>query len=114
MCAYLKHKKNIVTMTSKTIPNTLVDTREVDKQYVNTWLNNRTLLNLTSKTSLNECYECYTIFLQRDEKKVPLTKTSFSSLFRDFLKHHEDQAKIRFYHESSLFIKKIELVSSTR
>ena len=40
---------------------------------------------------------------------MPLTKKSFSGLFRNLLKEYQDKGKVRFYQRSSILIKGVKI-----
>ncbi len=83
--------------------------KDFDILNVKEWVKLKLKFNPSANTSLKHCYEAYKKYLESDKKIVPLTKKSFSSLFRNALKENEDNGQVRFYQRSSILIKGIEI-----
>lgn len=86
------------------------DIKELDNSNVKDWVKKKLILNPSSNTSLKHCYEAYKNYLEFEKKVVPLTKKSFSILFRELLREDENKGKVRFYQRSSILIKGVEIV----
>ena len=86
------------------------DIKELDNSNVKDWVKKKLILNLSSNTSLKHCYEAYKNYLEFEKKVVPLTKKSFSILFRELLREDENKGKLRFYQRCSILIKGVEIV----
>jgi phage/plasmid-associated DNA primase len=76
---------------------------------VKDWIDKQLEFNPSAETYLKQCYEGYKKYLEIKKKVVPLSKKSFSRLFKDSLKEREDQGQIRFYQRSSILIRGVKL-----
>lgn len=84
--------------------------KELDISNVEDWVKKKLILNPSANTSLKHCYEAYKNYLEFEKKVVPLTKKSFSILFRKVLEEDANKGKVRFYQRSSILIKGVEIV----
>jgi hypothetical protein len=85
------------------------ETTDFDVLNLQEWVIKKVILNPSATTSLKDCYEAYKKYLEVEKRMIPLTKKSFSGIFKHVLKKYENQGQIRFYQRSSIFIKGIEI-----
>lgn len=101
--------KILLPDTNSEIRNTKIKVKDFDILYVEEWVDKKLELIPFANTYLKDCYEHYKKYSEVEKKILPLSKKSFSGLFRKTLKEKEETGQIRFYQPSSILVKGIKI-----